>query len=72
MVVAENSDVEDNGSEDDLYLGIVITMRMIRQIPDLDSVHSTGANYFILVRPLHALKCEQARGVWGHAPPGLN
>ena len=31
-----------------------------------------GANYFRLVRPLHALKCEQSRGVWGHAPPGKN
>ena len=29
-----------------------------------------GANYFRLVRPLLALKCEQARGVWGPAPPG--
>ena len=28
-----------------------------------------GANYFRLVQPLHALKCEQARGVWGHVPP---
>ena len=32
--------------------------------------HRAGANYFRLVRPLHALKCEQAIGVWGHAPPG--
>ena len=31
---------------------------------------SAGANYFILVRPLHAVKCEQGREVWGHAPPG--
>ena len=29
-----------------------------------------GASYFRLVRPLRARKCEQARGVWGHAPPG--
>ena len=29
-----------------------------------------GANYFRLLRPLPALKCEQARVVWGHAPPG--
>ena len=28
------------------------------------------ANYFRPVRPLHALKCEQGRGVWVHAPPG--
>ena len=26
-----------------------------------------GARYFRLVRPLRARKCEQARGVWGHA-----
>ena len=31
---------------------------------------SGSANYFILVWPLDTLKCEQARGVWGHAPPG--
>ena len=29
-----------------------------------------GANNFRLVRALHALKREQAREVWGHAPPG--
>ena len=32
--------------------------------------YRAGADYFRVVRPLHALKCEQARGVWGHAPPG--
>ena len=31
---------------------------------------SASANYFILVRLLHALKCEQAREVGGHASPG--
>ena len=29
-----------------------------------------GASYFRLVRPLRVRKCEQGRGVWGHAPPG--
>ena len=39
--------------------------------PAVDQSYSrAGANYFRLVRPLHALKCEQGRGVWGHAPPG--
>ena len=25
---------------------------------------------FRVVQPLRVLKCEQARGVWGHGPPG--
>ena len=29
-----------------------------------------GASLYRLVRQLHALKCEQASGVWGHAPTG--
>ena len=33
----------------------------------LGSLNRAGATYFRLVRQS---RCEQARGVWGHAPPG--
>ena len=34
------------------------------------SMVRAGASDFRVVRPLRARKCEQGRGVWGHAPPG--
>ena len=39
-------------------------------VATLPVIDRAGANYFRLVRPLRARKCEQARGVWGHVPPG--
>ena len=56
-----------------VYHCILSLLSMVR-LPRLNAVvksdgaqYRAGASHFRLVRPL---RCEEARGVWGHVPPG--
>ena len=53
-----------------LFSTITYGMRNPLNAGDTFTNTRAGAKYFGPVRLLHALKREQARGVWGHAPPG--
>ena len=56
------------------YTTDILSLLSMVRLPRLNAVvksdgaqYRAGASHFRLVRPL---RCEEARGVWGHVPPG--